>query len=115
MARGKKPDANSEEDEILQQLRAQGETGGLHGSRPLDGALLAMAVELVVARGGAIQFGCTKDGQKRTIKVWYKGFPTTNYAASPEETESILASTVFIFAPRGEAYDEWRTYAEEFR
>lgn len=74
-----------------------------------------MVVAAVTAKGGAIQFGTTQDRSKATLKVWYKGYPTQGYYETPEELESALAFTLDVFLPKGEAYDEWRKYAEGFR
>jgi len=115
MARNKpKPNGDGGEDEILQQLRAQSGGGWSDFSRPLDGALLAMVVWAIQAKGGAVQFGTSRDGSKMSIKVWYKGFPTQDYASSVEDMEARLAMTLRIFLPKDERFDEWRTHAETF-
>jgi len=107
--------ANDEgEDDILQQLRARGDKGNSLTDRPIDGALLGMVVAAVTRKGGAIQFGTTRDGTKMSLKVWYKGFPTQDYASDVEEMETRLAWTLRIFLPKDVAWDEWRNYAENF-
>jgi hypothetical protein len=115
MSRRQKPKDETAEDEILRQLRARDDGGSRSTARPLDGALLAMVIELVSRSGGQIAFSRTKDGTKAVITVWYKGYPTKGYFDTPEEVEQNLAATIHIFAPKGEAWDEWRSYADGFR
>lgn len=115
MARGKKSSGDEKEDEFLRKLRAQSDGGGGFGSRVIDGALLAMVVWAVTAKGGQISFGTTQDRSRLVTSVWYKGFPTKGYYSTPEEVERSLAFTLDIWLPREERFDVWRKHGEGFK
>jgi len=114
MARQQKPGSDAGSDEILRQLRSSGGSEGRLDIVQFDASLLAMVVALVTWRGGALQFGTTKDLAKWTIKLWYKGYPTTAYVEAVDEMNRNLAGTLHIFAPKTAEFDSWRKYADDF-
>jgi hypothetical protein len=114
MARQPKSRSNEEGDDILRQLQSSGGSAGGIGGQQFDASLLAMVVALVTWRGAAIQFGTTKDQAKWTMKIWYKGYPTSDYFETADEVNRALAGTLHIFAPKTADYDKWRTYADDF-
>ena len=114
MARQPKSRSDEEGDDILRQLRSSDSGNRGIGGEQFDASLLAMVVALVTWRGAAIQFGTTKDLSKWTLKVWYKGFPTSAYHESVGEMNRALAATLHIFAPKTAEFDKWRTYADDF-
>jgi len=115
MARGRKPTEDEREDDILRELRSRGNSERGPGSRPIDGGLLSMVVSAVTSKGGQISFGTTKDGSRFVLTLWYKGFPTKDYCESVEEVEQRLAFTLDVFLPKKPEFDDWRTYAGQFK